>query len=83
MDGPRPYKRRPVHSSWFPFSPSTLPPADLNTQVKMSFAASSENAWLEDGHILHAQCKNIQGTLVDSTIDLDHHIGNSDGKLHK
>jgi len=47
----------------------------------MSFAASSQKAWIEHGHILHAQCKDRHGHWVDSTIDLNHHIGNSDGKL--
>lgn len=63
------------------FSPSTLPSADLNTPVEMSFSASSQNAWLEHGHILHAKCEDSCGNLVDSTIDLNHYIGNSDGKL--
>lgn len=46
----------------------------------MSFAASSKNIRLEHGHILHAECKDREGDFVDSHIDLDHHIGNTDGK---
>ena len=46
----------------------------------MSFVATSQHVWLEHGHILHAQCKDTRGVWVDATIDLDHHIGNSDGK---
>lgn len=47
----------------------------------MSFVASSQDVWLEHGHILHAKCEDVEGNLVDSTIDLNYYIGNSDGKL--
>ncbi|OAA40666.1 Cyanovirin-N [Metarhizium rileyi] len=45
----------------------------------MSFTETSEGWWLEDNHILHAQCQNADGEKVESTIDLDTFVGNSDG----
>lgn len=48
----------------------------------MSFSASSKDIRLEHGHILHAKCENTAGNFDDSYIDLDHHIGNTDGKPH-
>ncbi|KAG8668477.1 hypothetical protein FPOAC2_07764 [Fusarium poae] len=44
-----------------------------------NFHESSSNIWLEDGHILHANCGNGDGDEVESTLDLDYYIGNSDG----
>ena len=57
-------------------------PTDLNTSINMSFSASSKDIRLEHGHILHAKCENTAGNFDDSYIDLDHHIGNTDGKPH-
>ncbi|KAG8413082.1 hypothetical protein J3459_015809 [Metarhizium acridum] len=45
----------------------------------MSFYESSKNIWLEDGHILHADCQDDDGNWNESTIDLNEFIGNSDG----
>ncbi|KZZ88473.1 Cyanovirin-N [Moelleriella libera RCEF 2490] len=45
----------------------------------MSFAQTSTEYWLEDGHILHAYCQNADGDSVQSQIDLNGFIGNSDG----
>ncbi|OAQ58302.1 CVNH domain-containing protein [Pochonia chlamydosporia 170] len=45
----------------------------------MSFVATSQSFWLENGHILHAQCRDTDGSWKDSTIDLNQFIGNSDG----
>ncbi|KAM0233173.1 hypothetical protein ACHAPO_007250 [Fusarium lateritium] len=44
-----------------------------------NFHESSENIWLENGHILHAECGNGEGDNVESTLDLDYYIGNDDG----
>ncbi|KAI1063243.1 hypothetical protein LB507_005718 [Fusarium sp. FIESC RH6] len=45
----------------------------------VNFHESSQNIWLEDGHILHAECGNGEGEYVESTLDLDYYIGNNDG----
>jgi hypothetical protein len=45
----------------------------------MSYATSSQDFWLENGHILHAKCKDSNGDLQDSSLDLNQFIGNSDG----
>lgn len=49
------------------------------THHTMSFVATSQSFWLENGHILHAQCRDTDGNWKDSTIDLNQFIGNSDG----
>ncbi|CZS83503.1 unnamed protein product [Fusarium graminearum] len=46
-----------------------------------NFHESSNNIWLEDGHILHAECGNGEGDYVESTLDLDYYIGNDDGSF--
>lgn len=45
----------------------------------MSFYESSRNIWLEDGHILHAECAYGDDEWQESTIDLNDFVGNSDG----
>jgi hypothetical protein len=45
----------------------------------MSFIESSQNVWLEDGHILHAQCQDGNGNFNECIIDLNKHVGNTDG----
>ncbi|CAE6358175.1 unnamed protein product [Rhizoctonia solani] len=49
----------------------------------MSFAdsASAESIRLADGHWLVASLQDSEGNWHESTIDLDHFIGNIDGKL--
>lgn len=69
-----------------PCSPLLVPsvprlPTDLDTPISMSFIASSQHVRLENGHILHARCEDERGNWVDSRIDLNHHIGNTDGKF--
>ncbi|KAF5006432.1 hypothetical protein FDECE_7192 [Fusarium decemcellulare] len=44
-----------------------------------NFHESSENIWLEDGHILHAECGDGEGGTNESTLDLDYYLGNKDG----
>ncbi|GKU07070.1 cyanovirin-n [Fusarium langsethiae] len=46
-----------------------------------NFHESSSNIWLEDGHILHAECGDGEGGSVESTLDLDYYIGNNDGSF--
>jgi CVNH domain-containing protein len=46
----------------------------------MTFIQSAENVRLDEGHILRAQLRNMDGELIDSEIDLDHVIGNDFGK---
>jgi len=48
----------------------------------MSFHASAENIRVDDGHMLRAALRNGNGDLVDSEIDLNGFIGNSDGSSH-
>ena len=45
----------------------------------MTFIQSAENVRIDDGHILRAQLRNVNGDLVDAEIDLDHVIGNNWG----
>ncbi|KAK4063848.1 CVNH domain-containing protein [Trichoderma simmonsii] len=45
----------------------------------MSFSASAQNFWLEDGHILVATVADEEGNWNDSRIDLNDFIGNEDG----
>lgn len=47
----------------------------------VNFHESSQNIWLEDGHILHAECGNGEDEYVESTLDLDYYIGNNDGSF--
>ncbi|KAJ7706632.1 Cyanovirin-N [Mycena metata] len=44
----------------------------------MSFAENSEFVRLE-GTVLHAQCRDKHNNLHESSIDLDHILGNKDG----
>lgn len=45
----------------------------------MSFHLSAEDIRVEDGHILKARLRNEAGEWQDSEIDLDQHIGNTNG----
>lgn len=45
----------------------------------MSFSASANNIWLEDGHILVADVADESGNWNQSRIDLNNFIGNEDG----
>lgn len=45
----------------------------------MSFTGTSTDFWLEDGHILHAQCQDENGEWNGSSLDLNEYVGNSDG----
>jgi hypothetical protein len=45
----------------------------------MSFSASAQNFYLEDGHILRASVADEEGNYQESSIDLDQFIGNEDG----
>lgn len=46
----------------------------------MSFHATCQEIHIKDGHILVADAKNERGEHVRSELDLNHYIGNSDGK---
>ncbi|KAF7335664.1 Cyanovirin-N-like protein [Mycena venus] len=46
----------------------------------MSFAASSQNFRLVDT-VLHAQCHDQHGNLHNSTLDLNHILGNREGEF--
>ncbi|KAL7944069.1 Cyanovirin-N [Trichoderma barbatum] len=45
----------------------------------MSFSASAQNIWLENGHRLRASLQDEEGNWRDSEIDLNDFIGNEDG----
>ncbi|KAK1243347.1 hypothetical protein MKX07_003975 [Trichoderma sp. CBMAI-0711] len=45
----------------------------------MSFSASAQSYYLEDGHILRASVADEEGNYQESSIDLDQFIGNEDG----
>lgn len=47
----------------------------------MSFHESASHIELVDGHILRALLRTENGDEEESTIDLDHHIGNDNGML--
>lgn len=47
----------------------------------MSFHLSAENIHVADNHILRARLRTEGGEWRDSEIDLDHHIGNSNGRF--
>ncbi|RSL42187.1 hypothetical protein CEP54_015563 [Fusarium duplospermum] len=46
-----------------------------------NFHDTSVNIWLEDGHILHAECGDGEGGAPESTLDLNYYIGNNDGSF--
>lgn len=46
----------------------------------MSFHESATEFHLEEGHILVATLRNGDGEEVQSTLDLNDHIGNDNGK---
>ncbi|CDM29696.1 hypothetical protein DTO013E5_6077 [Penicillium roqueforti] len=48
----------------------------------MSFHESASHIELVDGHILRALLRTENGDEEESTIDLDHHIGNDNGHFH-
>ncbi|EYE93683.1 CVNH domain-containing protein [Aspergillus ruber CBS 135680] len=43
----------------------------------MSFHLTAEDIVIEDNHILKAQLRNEDDELVESTIDLNEHLGNN------
>ncbi|KAG5987734.1 hypothetical protein E4U54_004890 [Claviceps lovelessii] len=45
----------------------------------MSFSATSQDFWLEDRHILHALCRDVDDNLQDSSLDLNTCLGNENG----
>lgn len=45
----------------------------------MSFHLTAEDIVIEDNHILKAQLRNEDDELVESTIDLNEHLGNNCG----
>lgn len=45
----------------------------------MSFHLTAEDIVIEDNHILKAQLRNEDDELVESTIDLNEHLGNNGG----
>ncbi|KAG5922925.1 hypothetical protein E4U42_005147 [Claviceps africana] len=45
----------------------------------MSFAASSQDIRLEGKHMLHALCRDTDGNLQESSIDLNKFLGNQNG----
>ncbi|KAG5982457.1 hypothetical protein E4U55_001860 [Claviceps digitariae] len=45
----------------------------------MSFSASSQDLWLEDSHILHASCRDLEDNFQDSSLDLNQVLGNENG----
>ncbi|KAF9873423.1 CVNH domain-containing protein [Colletotrichum karsti] len=47
----------------------------------MSFHLSAENIRVDDGHILHAQLRNENGDLNDTSIDLNTVLGNDNGRF--
>lgn len=50
----------------------------------MSFHLTAEDIVIEDNHILKAQLRNEDDELVESTIDLNEHLGNNGGmRLHR
>ncbi|KAK3817668.1 MAG: Cyanovirin-N [Benniella sp.] len=48
----------------------------------MSFQETSKNINLVDDHILSASCQGEDGSWQDSSIDLDHFLGNNDGSFN-
>ncbi|OJJ86772.1 CVNH domain-containing protein [Aspergillus glaucus CBS 516.65] len=48
----------------------------------MSFHLTAEDIVIEDNHILKAQLRNGDDELVESTIDLNEHLGNNGGNFH-
>ncbi|KAH7422516.1 hypothetical protein KP509_12G011300 [Ceratopteris richardii] len=45
------------------------------------FSASCSNIGLSGGHTLVANCKNVNGALVQTSLDLNNCISNNDGTL--
>jgi hypothetical protein len=45
------------------------------------FSRSSSQILLRDNHILVAKCRLPTGVSVDSLLDLDHYLGNQDGRF--
>jgi hypothetical protein len=50
-----------------------------DTNYKMTFTQSAENIRLDEGHLLRASLRNMNGDLVDAEFDLDQVIGNNWG----
>lgn len=49
----------------------------------MGFTDSAQNIRVDEGHILRAQLQKADGSWVDAEIDLNQHIGNTNGTLSK
>ena len=49
--------------------------------LPQKFSKSSRNIWLKDDHILIAECCNVRGEYVTSTLDLNKVLGNDNGKF--
>ncbi|KAL4882057.1 Cyanovirin-N [Aspergillus karnatakaensis] len=47
----------------------------------MSFHLSAQNIRVEDDHILHAELQNEDGDWVEAELDLNHVLGNNDGRF--
>ncbi|KAI9741746.1 MAG: hypothetical protein M1834_000132 [Cirrosporium novae-zelandiae] len=47
----------------------------------MSFHLTAENIHIENKHMLKARLRNKKGENVDAHIDLNHHIGNDNGRF--
>ena len=47
----------------------------------MSFVLSAEDVRVDEGHILRARLRNVEGEYIDSEIDLDEVIGNNWGRV--
>jgi hypothetical protein len=45
----------------------------------MSFHSSAENVRVDEGHLLRAQLRNMEGNLVDAELNLDQVLGNNFG----
>lgn len=45
----------------------------------MTFAHSSQNLRVEEGHVLRGQLQNVEGHWIDAELDLDDFIGNDWG----
>ncbi|KAG6009367.1 hypothetical protein E4U21_002677 [Claviceps maximensis] len=45
----------------------------------MSFSLTSRDFWLEDSHILHAWCLDMNDAYRESSLDLNKCLGNKDG----
>ncbi|KAF2703796.1 Cyanovirin-N [Pleomassaria siparia CBS 279.74] len=47
----------------------------------MSFHLSAEDIRVDDNHILRARLQSVDGEWRDAEIDLDNHLGNTEGMI--